>query len=56
MKIIIFKHMLLESKSFGEINDETLPLGTVIHSIGWPLYNNAYGGSFMYKISNNMLQ
>ena len=49
-----FQTYAIGIKELWEINDETLPLGTVIHSIGWPLYNNAYGGSFMYKISNNM--
>ena len=49
-----FQTYAIGIKELWEINDETLPLGTVIHSIGWPLYNSAYGGSFMYKISNNM--
>ena len=50
-----FQTYAIGIKELWEINDETLPLGTVAHSIGWPLYNNAYGGSFMYKISNNMI-
>ena len=29
--------------------------GDVIHSIGWPLNNNAYGGSFIYKLSESLL-
>ena len=49
-----FQTYAIGIKELWEINDKTLPLGTVAHSIGWPLYNNAYGGSFIYKISNNM--
>ena len=27
----------------------------MLHSIGWPLNNNAYGGSFIYKLSETLL-
>jgi len=26
-----------------------------MHTLGWPLYNNAYGGSFMYHWENNLV-
>ena len=49
-----FQTYAIGIKELWELNDDSLPLGSVIHSIGWPLYNNAYGGSFMYKLSNNI--
>ena len=48
-----FQTYAIGIKELWEIDDKNLPLGSVIHSIGWPLYNNAYGGSFLYKLNKN---
>ena len=42
-------------KELWEVDNNTLDKGDVFHSIGWPLYNNAYGGSFIYKLSDTLL-
>ena len=49
-----FQTYAIGIKELWEIKEDVLPLGTVIHSIGWPLYNKAYGGSFIYKLTNNL--
>ncbi len=49
-----FQTYAIGIKELWELNDNSLPLGTVIHSIGWPLYNKAYGGSFIYKLTDNI--
>ncbi len=49
-----FQTYAIGIKELWEVNNDTLPLGTVIHSIGWPLYNKAYGGAFIYKLSDNI--
>ena len=33
-----------------EIPKEQHQLGTVMHTVGWPLDNNTYGGSFIYHL------
>ena len=48
-----FQTYAIGIKELLEINDNSLPLGSVIHTIGWPLYNKAYGGSFLYKLTEN---
>ena len=48
-----FQTYAIGIKELWEVDDKNLPLGSVIHSIGWPLYNNAYGGSFLYKLNKN---
>ncbi|MBF96857.1 MAG: electron transfer flavoprotein-ubiquinone oxidoreductase [Pelagibacterales bacterium] len=48
-----FQTYAIGIKELWELNDNSLPLGSVIHTIGWPLYNNAYGGSFLYKLTEN---
>lgn len=30
-------------------------LGTVVHTLGWPLNSNAYGGGFLYHFKDNLL-
>ena len=49
-----FQTYAIGIKELWEIDDEKLEKGSVIHSIGWPLNNNAYGGSFLYKLSSNL--
>ena len=50
-----FQTYALGIKELWEINDNSLSTGSVIHTIGWPLYNNAYGGSFLYKLNENTI-
>ncbi len=42
-------------KELWEIKPENHKLGEVIHSIGWPLNNQTYGGSFLYYLENNQV-
>ena len=37
-----------------ELWETKKPLDRVIHSMGWPLPNNAFGGSFMYPLESNV--
>ncbi len=63
-KQLIKKFNLYEDKNFQtyaiglkelwEIDDKKFSKGSVLHTIGWPLNNNAYGGSFFYKLSENI--
>ncbi len=50
-----FQTYAIGLKELWEVNNNALNKGDVFHSIGWPLYNNAYGGSFIYKLSDNLL-
>jgi electron-transferring-flavoprotein dehydrogenase len=38
-----------------EIWETKTPLDTVIHTLGWPLPKNAFGGSFMYPLEPNVV-
>ena len=38
-----------------EIWETKTPLDTVIHTLGWPLPNDAFGGSFMYPLEPNVV-
>jgi electron-transferring-flavoprotein dehydrogenase len=38
-----------------EIWETRQPLDAVIHSMGWPLPNDAFGGSFMYPLEPNLV-
>jgi electron-transferring-flavoprotein dehydrogenase len=38
-----------------EIWETKQPLDAVVHSLGWPLPNDAFGGSFMYPLTPNLL-
>lgn len=42
-------------KELWEIPEELHYPGLVIHSVGWPLDNNTYGGSFIYHLEKNLL-
>ena len=42
-------------KEIWEIDSETHDEGTVIHTTGWPLDQNTYGGSFCYHAENNQI-
>ena len=42
-------------KELWEIKPENHKLGETIHSIGWPLDNRTYGGSFLYYLENNQV-
>jgi electron-transferring-flavoprotein dehydrogenase len=38
-----------------EIWETTRPLDAVVHTLGWPLPNDAFGGSFMYPLAPNLV-
>jgi electron-transferring-flavoprotein dehydrogenase len=42
-------------KELWEISSEKHALGKIIHTIGWPLDNKTYGGSFLYHLENNLI-
>ena len=42
-------------KELWEIKPEQHQLGLVIHTAGWPLASNTYGGSFLYHMENNLV-
>ena len=42
-------------KELWEIKPENHKLGEVVHSVGWPLNNQTYGGSFLYYLENNQV-
>ena len=42
-------------KELWEVPPESHKAGTVIHTIGWPLDRNTYGGSFLYHLENNQI-
>ena len=41
-------------KELWEINPEKHKRGLVIHTAGWPLANDTYGGSFFYHMEDNL--
>jgi electron-transferring-flavoprotein dehydrogenase len=45
----------LGMKEIWEIDPAKHKLGTVTHTMGWPLGKNAGGGSFIYHIENNQV-
>ncbi len=45
----------LGMKEIWEIDPEKHRLGSVTHTMGWPLGSNAGGGSFLYHIENNQV-
>ncbi len=49
-----FQTYAIGMKELWEINDNSFPTGSVIHTIGYPLNNKAYGGSFLYKLSDRL--
>ena len=42
-------------KEIWEVPDANHDAGLVLHSAGWPLDNNTYGGSFVYHAANNQI-
>lgn len=42
-------------KELWEIDPSKHELGRVTHTIGWPLDNKTYGGSFIYHLENNQI-
>ncbi|MBI2296973.1 MAG: electron transfer flavoprotein-ubiquinone oxidoreductase [Betaproteobacteria bacterium] len=42
-------------KELWEIAPEKHRQGLVIHTAGWPLSNDTYGGSFLYHLENNQI-
>jgi len=42
-------------KELWEIRPEQHRQGLVVHSAGWPLDNDTYGGSFLYHFENNLV-
>ena len=42
-------------KEIWEIDPKKHNEGNVMHSIGWPLQNDVYGGSFLYHAANNQI-
>jgi len=42
-------------KELWEIRPEKHQQGLVIHTAGWPLANDTYGGSFFYHLENNQV-
>lgn len=40
-------------KEVWEIKPDRFQSGLCIHTIGWPMDNNTYGGSFLYHFDNN---
>ena len=42
-------------KELWEIRPEQHKQGLVVHTAGWPLRNDTYGGSFLYHLENNQI-
>ena len=42
-------------KEIWEVDPDNHNEGTIIHTMGWPLNNNAGGGSFIYHAENNQI-
>ena len=42
-------------KEIWEVPDENHDEGMVLHSVGWPLENDTYGGSFVYHAENKQI-
>lgn len=42
-------------KELWEIDPAKHKAGTIIHTAGWPLENDTYGGSFLYHLENNQV-
>src|SRR6059036_1121600 len=38
-----------------EIWETKRPLGTIVHTLGWPLPRDAFGGSFLYPLAPNLV-
>ncbi len=42
-------------KELWEIDPAKHQPGLIVHSVGWPLANDTYGGSFLYHLENNLV-
>ncbi|NUT60946.1 electron transfer flavoprotein-ubiquinone oxidoreductase [Herbaspirillum sp. C9C3] len=42
-------------KELWEVKPEVHQPGLVVHTAGWPLANDTYGGSFLYHLENNQV-
>jgi electron-transferring-flavoprotein dehydrogenase len=42
-------------KELWEIDPAKHQPGLIIHSVGWPLQSDTYGGSFLYHLENNLV-
>ena len=42
-------------KELWEVNEEKSNPGEIFHTIGWPLDNDTYGGSFLYHLDKNLV-
>ena len=42
-------------KEIWEIDPKKHEIGKTVHTIGWPLSNDTYGGSFLYHTDNNQI-
>jgi electron-transferring-flavoprotein dehydrogenase len=42
-------------KEIWEVEEKNHEEGMVMHTAGWPLDNNTYGGSFMYHAENKQV-
>jgi len=42
-------------KEIWEVDPARHKLGKIVHTVGWPLDLNTYGGSFLYHIDNNQV-
>ena len=42
-------------KEVWKVDGKIHQKGFVFHSLGWPLENNTYGGSFMYHYGDNLI-
>jgi electron-transferring-flavoprotein dehydrogenase len=42
-------------KELWEVDPARHQPGLVVHSVGWPMQNDTYGGSFLYHLENNLV-
>jgi len=42
-------------KELWEVDPAKHQLGLIVHSVGWPLTSDTYGGSFIYHLENNLV-
>lgn len=42
-------------KELWRVDHKKHKIGTVVHTVGWPLHHTTYGGSFVYHYENNLI-
>lgn len=42
-------------KELWEVEPEKSKPGSIVHSVGWPMNTDTYGGSFLYHLDNNQV-